>query len=71
MAGAVAGATAGSVVLVVVTVIGDFIGGAIGATAVTDEVMTKWLDIKDDVDEMISLMDTTLQEFQEAYQLDR
>lgn len=73
MAGAVAGAAVGSVIPVVGTCIGGLIGGAIGATLAakaTDEVMTNWLNIKDDVDEMISLLDVAFQEIQEVYQLD-
>lgn len=73
MAGAVFGASLGSVIPVAGTFVGGLIGGAIGAMAaskVADEVMTNWLDIKDDVDEMIELLNDEFQKLQEVYELD-
>lgn len=73
MAGAAVGASLGSVIPVAGTFVGGLIGGVIGAMAATkvaDEVMTNWLDIKDDIDEMIDLLNVVFQKLQEAYQLD-
>lgn len=70
MAGVMMGASLGSVVPVVGTVVGGLIGGIVGATAaskVADIVMTEWLDVKDDVDEMLEILNRILYGLQEQY----
>lgn len=70
MAGAMLGASLGSVVPGVGTLIGGIAGGIIGgmaASEVADTVMTDWLDIKDDVDEMLDMLNPMMVKLQEEY----
>ncbi|MGL5964580.1 MAG: hypothetical protein ACRCZ2_09350 [Fusobacteriaceae bacterium] len=62
LAGAGAGAAIGSIVPVIGTTIGGFVGGFFGAFSggaaaqkVTEVIMDDWLEIKDDIDEMMDI----------------
>lgn len=73
MAGAAAGASIGSVVPVVGTFIGGLIGGAIGAmgaSKVADVAMSEWLGIKDDIDEMLEILNSICIKLKQDYKFD-
>lgn len=70
MAGFMMGTSLGSVVPVVGNVIGGIVGGIVGATTASkmaDIVMTEWLGIKDDVDEMLEVLNRISCRLQEQY----
>lgn len=70
MAGAIWGASLGSAIPVVGTLVGGIVGGIVGGMAASkaaDIVMTEWLGIKDDVDEMLEMLNKVLYKMQNQY----